>query len=458
MLSNDALTRSVYQRYIQPTQRKKRPFVGVELEFPVVNLNKEPVDFAVVHRLAEAFSRQFGFTRQKRDDEGHIYAADAPENGDCLSFDCSYNTLELSFGPEADINRLSQRFRTYYDFLQGQLLSERHTLTGMGINPHWDRNHNVPVPNGRYRMLFHHLSSYPKYGNQIPFHHYPNYGLFACASQVQLDVEEDAILETLQTFAKLEPFKSLLFANSLFPCRPKRLLSRDFFWASSLHGLNPKNVGFYDGVDSVEGLVRYLKETSLFCVERGDQYINFPPTPLQDYFAAESITGEYFAHGVYHQITFSPQLEDLAYLRSYKLEDLTFRGTVEFRSVCQQPVSQVMASAAFHAGLSENLQGLTALLEQDHSLYGHGYSAAALREMMNRGEYPDFFQEKQVSETLCSILDLAGDGLKKRGFSEAHFIAPLYKRAEQLLSPAKEMLLGLEHGKTIDDYIGKFAE
>ena len=36
-------------------------------------------------------------------------------------------------------------------------------LTGMGINPRYVVNQNVPVVSERYRMLFHHLSSYKQY-------------------------------------------------------------------------------------------------------------------------------------------------------------------------------------------------------------------------------------------------------------------------------------------------------
>ncbi|MFQ9792099.1 MAG: hypothetical protein ACLRX7_01780 [Acutalibacteraceae bacterium] len=44
----------------------------------------------------------------------------------------------------------------------------------------------------------------------------------------------------------------------------------------------------------------------------------------------------------------------MEYLRSYKFEDLTFRGTIEYRSACCQPVSECMCVAAFHVGLQEN--------------------------------------------------------------------------------------------------------
>ncbi len=45
-----------------------------------------------------------------RDDGDAIYRATDPATRDELSFDCSYNTLELSFGPDEDVNAMHRRF------------------------------------------------------------------------------------------------------------------------------------------------------------------------------------------------------------------------------------------------------------------------------------------------------------------------------------------------------------
>ena len=45
------------------------------------------------------------------------------------------------------------------------------------------------------------------------------------------------------------------------------------------------------------------------------------------------------------------QEKDFETHRSYQYQDLTTRGTVEFRSVCTQPLERTFASAAFHLGL-----------------------------------------------------------------------------------------------------------
>ncbi len=458
-ITDACLNKAIYQKCIYPTKRKRMPYAGVEFELPIVNLEKLPVDFSVIHKLTEAFVLRFSFDILHRDDDNDVYSAQSSVSNDNFSYDCSYNTLELSFGTESDLNVLYRRFREYYSFIQQFLKPYGHTLTGMGVNPHHLINRNEPIPNGRYRMLYHHLCSYKKYGQAIPFHNNPNFGLFSCASQVQLDVEESALAETLNTFTKLEPLKSLLFANSLWGEKHEWLCARDLFWKNSLHGLNRHNVDMYE-VDfhSTEEIVAYIKSMSLYCVERGEKYINFPPTPLIKYFESDRIAGEYYNNGAYRKIEFEPRMEDLDYLRSFKFEDLTYRGTVEFRSVCEQPVSEIMAPAAFHAGLMENLSDLTRLLDSDTAVYRNGYSPSELRNILNQREFPKFLDKSEVSALLKEVLNIARAGLIKRGMNEEHFLDPLYSRAGYLYNPARRMADGLDAGVPMEEYIREYAE
>lgn len=452
------LDEAIYERYIAPTKRERTKLAGLEFELPIVNRKNEPVDFDVVHKVTDAFLKEFSFDATNRDDEGFIYTAVDKVTGDAISFDCSYNTLEFSFGTESDMRVLYERFRKYYACAQNLFGQYDHTLTGMGINPHHAINRNIPVVSGRYRMLLHHLSSYENYGREISFHNHPNFGLFSCASQIQMDVEESTLVETLNTFTKLEPLKALIFANSPWGEGEKLLCSRDYLWRNSLHGLNRHNVDMFGlEFESIDEILLYIRSMSLYCVEREGKYINFPPMPLGEYFSAEKITGEYFDGERYRQICFQPDISDLQYLRSFKFEDLTFRGTVEFRSVCEQPVKEIMTSAAFHAGLMENLHPLTELLSQDHVIYHKGFNASELRRMFVKEELPDIFEWKKVSALITKVLDIAKDGLETRGWGETEFLEPLYRRAEGLLSPAKEMVEGIRAGKSLEDYIEEYG-
>lgn len=457
-MKDTLLEEAIYNRYIVPTQRKKTKLAGLEFELPIVNRKKKPVDFGIVHQVTDAFIHDFSFYKVSRDDDGFVYSALNENTGDGISFDCSYNTLEFSFGTEENLNVLYDRFVRYYTYLQERLNRYDHTLTGMGINPHHTINKNVPVVSERYRMLYHHLSSYKQYGQEILFHEYPNFGLFSCASQIQLDVEDSSLVETINTFTKLEPLKALLFANSVWGEHQELLCTRDNFWRNSLHGLNRHNVDMYNlEFESIDEVILYIKSMSLYCVERDGKYVNFRPIPLTQYFSSEIIEGEYFDGKRYQKIKVHPTISDLQYLRSFKFDDLTFRGTIEFRSVCEQPVGEIMASGAFHAGLMENLHRLTEVLEQDHTIYHKGYNASELRRMFVRRELPDTFDWKKVSELLTQILEIAKEGLGMRGFGEERFLRSLYLRAEKLRSPAREMVEGLEKGKTMDDYIEEYG-
>ena len=453
-----ALDEAIYERYIVPTKRKRTKLVGLEFELPIVNRKNEPVDFDVVHKVTEAFLQKFTFDTISRDEEGFIYSAVDEVTGDGLSFDCSYNTLEFSFGTEEDINVLYGRFEKYYTCMQNLLGQYYYTLTGMGINPRYAINKNIPVVSERYRMLLHHLSTYKDYGREILFHNHPNFGLFSCANQIQMDVEESNLVETINTFTKLEPLKALIFANSPWGEKQELLCSRDALWRNSLHGLNRHNVDMYGlEFESIDEIILYIKSMSLYCVEREGKYVNFHPIPLTEYFSSEEIPGEYFDGEKYRQIHIHPEISDLQYLRSFKFADLTFRGTVEFRSVCEQPVKEIMASAAFHTGLMENLHPLTELLEQDHRIYHRGYNASELRRMFVKKDLPDIFEWETVSVLITEILDIAKHGLERRGFGEEKFLKSLYPRAESLLSPAREMVAGMEAGKTMDDYVEEYG-
>jgi gamma-glutamylcysteine synthetase len=449
----------LYEKYIEPTTKEKKNYIGVEIEIPILNLHKEAVDFDVVHQVTDRFLEQFHFAVANRDEEGNICAAVHEENGDILSYDCSYNNLELSFGKEKDLNEINKRFRIYYTFLQQQFGIYDYTLTGMGVNPYRIYNHNEPIPNGRYRMLFHHLHSYKNYDLPMFFHEYPAYGTFSSASQVQLDVRYEELIPAIRAFSAVEPIKALLFSNSVLLGEHEELLCcRDMFWENSTHGINPHNIGMFDcELDSVEELEDYIASTSIYCLERDGKYINFPPVKVMDYFQKESIEGEFYDNGQYRKILIHPQISDLDYLRSFKFEDVTFRGTIEFRSVCCQPIHDNMSVAAFHIGLKEELAALDELLQQDTIIYHHGYTSTELRKMFVKKELPSFVDEDALYGLAKKVVDLAASGLQKRGYGEEKFLQPLYERIKERTNPAKTVLMLRNKGTDLEDIILDYA-
>lgn len=459
-MKQPAIDEAIYKKYIAPTRKKRGEYIGIEIEMPIINLAKKPVEEDLTHKMAEAFRKRFSFKVASRDSEGNPYNLIEEKSGDSLSFDCSYSNLEFSMGRRRTIFEIKESFDKYYAYVDKYLRRRGYAVTGMGINPHCDINHNYPIPSERYRMLLHYLRSYKEHLGEKGrrFHARPDFGTFTSASQVQLDVEYDSLVDVLNVFGRLEPYKVLLFANSPSKEYPDLLCSRNIFWEESMHGYNKKNVGlFNEPLKSVDELVSYIGETSIYCAERDGKYFDFSPVPIREYFKRDKVIGKYYDGQRYRAKALEPRLEDIKYLRTFKLEDLTFRGTVEYRSACCQPIKDSMTIAAFHTGLLEKLPELKELLEKDRVVYGRSQNADRLQHLFSKKVLLDFVDRQKLRGQLIKILSLAEDGLRKRGFGEEVFLSPLFDRAERLSNPAKDMLEGISQGWRLEDYVERYS-
>ena len=291
------------------------------------------------------------------------------------------------------------------------------------------------------------------------FHRYPQFGMFASASQVQLDVTKDTAPQVINTFNQLEPIKALLFNNSVLLHENEDLLCcRDMLWENSTHGINPHNVGMYDcDIKSVDDILNYIATTAIYCVERDGKYLNFKPVNILEYFNTDTLTGEYSENGEIHSMEFHPLPEDIAYLRTFKSEDLTYRGTIEFRSACCQPISDVMTVSAFHLGLLNKTAELFELMKNDRSLYNNGYNALELRKQLVCRELPSYIDTDGLYGLAGAVLDLCKVGLVERGFGEEIYLAPLYERSEKRTNPARSMLERLKNGERINDIVNDYG-
>lgn len=459
MISKEAVRNKLYDEFIKPTNQKK-DFIGVEIEIPIINLDKKAVDFDVVHKITEKFQNQYAdFKEDGIDYDGNVFALKNPKNYDIVCYDCSYNNIEFAMGREKDLFAIHDRFCEYYSFVKESFEHYNHTLTGMGINPYRKYNVNEPIPSERYLMLYHHLKSVENYGNvPMHFHDYPEYGMFSSASQVQIDVHRDDLIKTINVFSKLEPIKALLFSNSVLLDENKHVACfRDPLWEYSTHGVNPHNIGSYD-VDfkSIEDLQAYLESLNIYCVMRDGAYINFPSMNLLDYFSKDFVRGEIYDKGEYREIDIKPCISDIKYLRPFKFINLTFRGTVEFRSICTQPIRDSMCVAAFHLGLKDNLDDLESIVDNDEVIYRNGYTAGELRKLLIQDELPSFVDVKDICKLSNQIVDLASLGLEERGIGEEVFLKPLYERIKRRTNPGKDIISSMHEGvgieKLIDDY------
>ena len=410
------------KRYLKNIKENSDLFIGIELEYPIVNLEGKATDGEVVKNLFRYLPSVLGFTIEKVDDFGNPIQLLDPVSQDTILFEVAYTTIEFAFGRAKSIQEVEERFRDYMDLIQKKLGETNHAIVGSGIHPYWEKNENQPVASARYQMLMNYL----KLSRTVPrtdLHDYLQYGAFICGSQVQLDVSKSNFLRVINAFTQIEAAKAYLFANSEFSGEDwNTKISRDIFWEESMHGIYPENVGvnarlFKDENDFFD----YLDHSAIFTAERDGETYYFYPIRAKDYLGTSEIRA-FALDG--KEILLYPQEKDFQTHRSYQYQDLTTRGTIEFRSVCTQPLDRTFASAAFHLGLLVNLDKLEAYLETAPFFKEFGRNYKLLRRQFSKKKLTDE-EETVIIEISKDLLLLAEEGLEMRNKQETIYLQPL---------------------------------
>ena len=412
-------------RYLKNIKENPDLYIGIELEFPIVHVNGQATDIEVSKDLMRFLVDALHLEVEKEDQDGNPIQLVEPMSQDRILFEVSYTTLEFAFGRAQNIQEVEGRFQAYMKVIQEKLGEKNHAIQGWGIHPNWDINDNRPVAYPRYQMLM----DYLKMGNNqeyVSLHDFPQYGAFICGSQVQLDVSKSNYLRVINAFTQLEAAKAYLFANSEFSgAEWDALISRDIFWEDSMHGIYPENVGVNSKLFKEEDdFFDYLDHSAIFTAERDGETYYFSPIQARDYLATDEIPA-YTLNG--KEILLAPQEKDFQTHRSYQFQDLTTRGTVEFRSVCTQPLDRTFSSAAFHLGLLVNLDMLEAYLETAPFFESFGRDYKSLRRQFSKKHLTNE-ETAGIAQFSKDLLAIAEQGLEMRGQQEMAYLEPLKEK------------------------------
>ena len=409
-------------RYLKNIKENPELYIGIELEFPIVHTKGKPTDIEVSKDLLRFLVDALSLEVEKEDQDGNPIQLVEPASQDRILFEVSYATLEFAFGRAQKIQEVEGRFQAYMKVIQEKLSEKDHAIQGWGIHPNWDQNDNRPVAYPRYQMLMDYLNMGSRQ-ERVNLHDFPQYGAFICGSQVQLDVSTANYLRVINAFTQIEAAKAYLFANSEFSGADwDTRISRDIFWEESMHGIYPENVGvnaklFKDEDDFFD----YLDCSAIFTAERDGETYYFSPIRARDYLATDEIPA-YTLNG--KETLLVPQEKDFQTHRSYQYQDLTTRGTIEFRSVCTQPLDRTFVSAAFHLGLLVNLDKLETYLETAPFFENFGRDYKSLRRQFSKKPLTD--EEKAgVVQFSKDLLAIAEQGLESRGLREMTYLEPL---------------------------------
>ena len=405
------------EKYLSNMKEDSELFVGVELEFPIVETNGNKTNIEVTKNLFRTLANLSDFEVEKIDDDQNPIQLIHCSSKDRILFELSYNTIEFAFERAHSIDEVAKRFEAYLKIIQPILQENNHEIQGHGIHPLWQENDNSPVKIERYKMLMAFLAMN---GTGMKTHSYPSYGAFICGNQVQLDVRRDNYIRIINAFNKIEAAKAYLFSNSEFSAEAwDTKIARDIFWEESLHGYYKENVGVYPkDYQSEEEFFNNLARTAIFTATREGKSYYFKPIRVEDYLDQIEITA-YTADG--NEMIINPVKEDLKQHRSYQFQDLTSRGTVEFRSVCTQPLETTFAPIAFELGLFVQLEKLENYLEHCSFLKNEKQDYRNLRKKYSKKILSK--KEKEKIKTFSKeLLEISKSGLLERGYEEEKYL------------------------------------
>ena len=405
------------EKYLSNMKEDSELFVGVELEFPIVETNGNKTNIEVTKNLFRTLANLSDFEVEKKDDDQNPIQLVHCSSKDRILFELSYNTIEFAFERAHSIDEVAKRFEAYLKIIQPILQENNHEIQGHGIHPLWKENNNSPVKIERYKMLMAFLAMN---GTGMKTHPYPSYGAFICGNQVQLDVRRDNYLRIINAFNKIEAAKAYLFSNSEFSSEAwDTKIARDIFWEESLHGYYRENVGIFPkDYQSEEEFFNNLARTAIFTVTREGKSYYFKPIRVEDYLDQKEIIA-YTTDGKEKNI--NPVKEDLKQHRSYQFQDLTARGTVEFRSVCTQPLETTFAPIAFELGLFVQLEKLENYLEHCSFLKNEKQDYRNLRKKYSKKILSK--KEKEKIKTFSKeLLEISKSGLLERGYEEEKYL------------------------------------
>ncbi len=435
----------VNQTFIKPFCAKGRKNIGVELEFPLLNLKKAPVDHDVALGLLEYMIKNHSFRMAETDAQGKL-AFIINKDGDVLSFDNSYNNFEFSMEKGENLVECAKRFYKLYNIVQNFLLPRFHTLCGIGTNPFKEYIKSDFVSFPVYEMIHEFLGKFC--GGA--YHTYTDFPAYLSSVQTHLDVSEDELARSLTLFADLDFVRALLFSNSpafwgadgFSDC----VCFRDYLWEKSGFGSLSKNTGkiCYD-FSSISDIEDLILERKMFNRIRNGKYETIIPVTLNEYFNSKD----------------SEECDISCYLSFCNVE-VTRRGTLEVRSDCAQPASEAFCAPAFNLGILYAKEKAAQILDEflNSNIPKEILASPEKNKILRDGviyEYKLPAPDSEVRKLLTNLVALAQEALIKRGFGEEKLIRPLLARAERIICPALIWKQLLKDGNNIETVIKKFA-
>jgi gamma-glutamylcysteine synthetase len=349
--------------------------------------------------------------------------------------------LEISLARSRNLALVAAQLDAYLICIQDHLRERNHILSGFGVHPfarHIDRS---PIDITHYRMLNRFMRLREA---RDPFYDIDFFAIIN-AVQTHVDCALADVPRIFDLFSRLDWVNAALFSNSILldagvPQHPF-IGCRDLYYRASALGERASNVGTFDrSFAQIEDVCGAMSECAIWYVVDGEDYIFFKPVPLAEFFRRPNIHCSVMDGGFrVHDHVLIPEEAHIAHFKGFKHVTLSKHRTIEIRSTCQQPLSEVLAPVAFVIGCVAAIDEIEDILAADNLPLSNGERRNAV--ILNRAG--DVAPPARFGALVRGVTTAAFQGLERRRQGEERFLEPALARAERLASPAADALSDL---------------
>lgn len=300
---------------------------------------------------------------------------------------------------------------------------------GIGFQPKWERKDIPMMPKGRYEIMKKYMPKVGSLGLDMMFR--------TCTVQVNLDFSSEAdMIRKFRAGLALQPIATALFANSPFTDgKPNGFVSmRSHIWTDTDKDRTGMLPFVFDDSFGFEQYVDFALDVPMYFVYRKKKYIDCTGMTFRDFLAGKlpCIPGEL------------PTLNDWENHLTTIFPEVRLKRYLEMRGADGGPWRRLCALPAFWVGILYDEVSLQRVLDMtaDWTLE----EREMLRNKVTVTGLKTPFRDGLLKHVAEEVLELAKDGLERRGFKESGFLNAVAEVVRTGVTPA-ERLLELYHGK-----------
>ncbi|XP_057749674.1 glutamate--cysteine ligase, chloroplastic [Arachis stenosperma] len=300
---------------------------------------------------------------------------------------------------------------------------------GIGFQPKWGIKDIPIMPKGRYDIMRNYMPKVGSLGLDMMFR--------TCTVQVNLDFSSEAdMIRKFRAGLALQPIATALFANSPFTeGKPNGFVSmRSQIWTDTDKDRTGMLPFVFDDSFGFEQYVDYALDVPMYFVYRKKKYVDCTGMTFRDFLAGKlpCLPGEL------------PTLNDWENHLTTIFPEVRLKRYLEMRGADGGPWRRLCALPALWVGLLYDDVSLQNILDMTADWTPE--ERQMLRNKVPITGLKTPFRDGLLKHVAEEVLQLARDGLERRGFKETGFLNEVAEVVRTGITPA-EKLLELYHGK-----------